>query len=100
MMVDQNSMDVGVHTEALDTVSFECSDVTGTRKVSVSDVQPGLPAGAVAKSLASRMSLPDNVPWSLRDDAKGQYLDDDTAIGEQIRQTGAQVTLTPKAHLG
>jgi len=99
-MAENDSMGASLQTEALDTVSFECSDVTGTRKVTVSDVQPGLPAGAVAKALASQMSMPDNVPWSLRDDAKGEYLDDDTAIGEQLHQPGAKVTLTPKAHLG
>ena len=82
-------------------VCFEAADVTGTHRVMVDDVQRSLPAGAVAKALASRMSLPENVPWILRDNASSAYLDDEKPIGEQIG-TGPDVklTVTPKTHLG
>ena len=82
------------------TLTFEVSDVTGTHTVVASDVQPSLPAGAVARSLASMMNLPQNTPWALRNEATGAYLDDAAPIGQQIEETGARVTVTPKAHLG
>ncbi len=85
--------------EAADTFSFEASDVTGTQTVVASDVQRVLPAGAVARSLAAWMKLPDNVPWALRDETTSAFLDEERPIGEQIRP-GAKVTVTPKAHLG
>jgi hypothetical protein len=80
---------------------FEAADVTGTHRVQVDDVECGLPAGAVAKALASRMSLPENVPWGLRDDSNSSLLDDDKPIGEQVdRATDVKLTVTPKTHLG
>jgi hypothetical protein len=85
--------------DAPDTFSFEASDVTGTQTVVASDVQRALPAGAVARSLAAWMKLPDNVPWSLRDESTSAFLDEERPIGEQI-QPGAKVTVTPKTHLG
>jgi hypothetical protein len=85
--------------EAPDTFSFEASDVTGTQTVVASDVQRILPAGAVARSLAAWMKLPDNVPWALRDESTSAFLDEERPIGEQI-QPGAKVTVTPKTHLG
>jgi hypothetical protein len=78
--------------------SFEVSDVTGTYTMTVTDMQPSLPAGAAAQALASRASLPDT-PWALRDDTTAEFLADDRSIGEQI-SPGARVTLTPKTHLG
>ena len=78
--------------------SFDAADVTGTHELSVTDLQRSLPAGAVAKALAARMSLPENVPWSLHD-AQGAFLADDEPIGEQISE-GSKVTLAPKTHLG
>jgi len=80
-------------------VSFEAADVTGTHRVIAKQVQRDLPAGAVAKSLAVRMSMPQNVPWALRDDSTSAYLDESRPIGDQIKP-GAKVTLTPKTHLG
>jgi hypothetical protein len=78
--------------------SFEVSDVTGTYTMTVTDMQPSLPAGTAAQALASRASLPDT-PWALRDDRTAEFLTDDRPIGEQI-SPGARVTLTPKTHLG
>jgi hypothetical protein len=81
------------------TLSFEATDVTGMHQVVASDVQRSLPAGAVAKALAVRMSLPDNVPWTLREDSTSAFLNEDKPIGDQIKE-GAKVTLSPKTHLG
>ena len=78
---------------------FFASDVTGTHTLSPSDVDESSPAGTVAAALASQMQLPENVPWALRDDSSSVYLDDAVPIGEQL-EPGAQVTITPKAHLG
>lgn len=83
---------------APDVFSFDAADVTGTHELAVTDVQRSLPAGAVAKALAARMSLPENVPWSLHD-AQGAFLADDEPIGDQIAE-GSKVTLAPKTHLG
>jgi hypothetical protein len=83
----------------LTNMTFEATDVTGTHTVTATNVQPSLPAGAVANALAHRMALPTNVPWALRDDATSAFLDDNVAIGDQII-TDARLTVTPKTHLG
>jgi hypothetical protein len=80
------------------TLSFEAADVTGTHTAEA-NVQPMLPAHAVAASLVASMSLPQNVPYGLRDDSTGAFLDDAKPIGEQIGPN-AKVTITPKTHLG
>ena len=84
---------------ATGTLSFEVTNVTRDDFVTVSDVQPTLPARAVAHALAAKMLLPQNTPWALRDEDTSVYLDDETAIGEQV-SPGARLTVTPKAHLG
>jgi len=78
---------------------FEAADITGTHLVDARDVQRGTPVAAVAQALAARMDLPQNVPWALRDDATGNYLDEQRPIGEQI-ESNARLTLHPKTHLG
>jgi hypothetical protein len=80
-------------------LSFEVTDVTESYQVTVSDVQGDLPAGTVAQTLAARLSLSEDVPWALRDDATGAFLEDDRAIGDQLTPD-AHVTITPKTHLG
>lgn len=77
---------------------FEATNVTGTQTLPVR-VQRSTPAETVAKSIASDMSLPGDVSWSLRDDLSSVFLRDDLPIGDQL-EPGANVTLTPKAHLG
>jgi hypothetical protein len=79
------------------SLRFRATDVTGSLEVEA-EMQPGVPAGAVARTLAQRMELPTDVPWALRDD-RGAFLDDERQIGEQIA-ADATVTLTPKTHLG
>ena len=83
------------------TFRFHARDVTGTHDMEVTDIQRGTPSGAVAQSLAARMELPTNVPWSLRNDRTGVWLRDDVALDEQVTEDAeAQLTLTPKTHLG
>lgn len=80
---------------------FHVRDVTGTHDLEVADIQRGIASGDVAQSLAARLELPTNVPWSLRDDRTGAWLRDDVALDEQVKDAAeARLTLTPKAHLG
>lgn len=72
-------------------------DVTGTLEMEA-ELQPTVPAGAAARTLAQRMELPTDVPWALRDD-RGAFLNDERQLSEQL-ESGARVTLTPKTHLG
>jgi hypothetical protein len=83
---------------AVGTLQFETADVTGLH-TAVANVEESLPAGAVAGSLVAEMSLPQNVPYGLRDEATGAYLDDAKPIGEQIGPE-AKLTVTPRTHLG
>jgi len=76
---------------------LRATDVTGSLELEA-ELQPSVPAGAVAQTLAQRMELPTDVPWALRDD-RGAFLDDERQIGEQL-EADARVTLTPKTHLG
>jgi hypothetical protein len=80
------------------TLEFTAGDVTGTH-TAAARVQRTLPAHAVAESLVASMSLPQNVPYGLRDESTGAFLDDAKAIGEQIGPD-AKITITPKTHLG
>jgi hypothetical protein len=83
------------------TFRFHARDVTGTHDIEVTDIQRGTPSGEVARSLAQRMDLPVNVPWSLRDDRTGAWLRDEVALDEQVKDDAeAQLTLTAKTHLG
>jgi len=77
---------------------FHAANVTGTQEIPV-EIGPGLSVRAVTDSIASRMALPGDVAWSLRDDDSSAYLDEDRPIGDQLAP-GAHVTVTPKTHLG
>jgi hypothetical protein len=79
------------------TLRFQVTDVTGTRELEV-EVAADTPAGAVARTLAEQMHLPDNVPWALRDD-RGGFCDDTRQVGEMVGQD-ARVWIVPKTHLG
>ena len=81
------------------TLRFEASDITGMNVREVTDFDPEISAGAAAKTLAARMELPTNVPWALRDDRTGNYLDEQRSLGEQI-ESEARLTISPKTHLG
>ncbi len=81
-----------------DFFSFTARDVTGST-VASARFQRSAPTSAVAKALATRMQLPSDVPWALRDARQGRFLDESKAIGEQVDE-GAQVDVVPKAHLG
>jgi hypothetical protein len=84
-----------------DTFRFRARDITGTHNIEVLDIQRGTLSGTVAQSLAARMELPMNVPWALRNDHSGVWLRDDVALDEQVpAEDEAQLTLTPKTHLG
>ena len=80
------------------TLTFQAADVTGTH-TATANVQQSLPAHAVVESLVASMSLPQNVPYGLRDESTGAFLDDAKPIGEQIGQD-AKLSITPKTHLG
>jgi hypothetical protein len=79
------------------SLRVRATDVTGTLEVEA-DLPPDALAGVVAQSLADRLQLPVDVPWGLRDQ-RGAFLDDDRQIGEQV-EPNAEVTITPKTHLG
>lgn len=80
------------------TIRFEATDVTGTHSA-MADVQRSLPAAAVVSSLVKQMTMPENVPYGLRDDTTGKFLDDEAPIGDQLTPE-SRTTLTPKTHLG
>ncbi len=78
---------------------FTATDVTGHTSLLTTDIQPELPAGAAARTLAARMLLPANVPYTLRNDATSVYLDETLPIGDQV-EIDTTLTITPKSHLG
>jgi len=83
------------------TFRFRARDVTGTHDMEVQGIPRGTPSGVVAQSLAARMELPSNVPWSLRNERTGTWLRDDEALDEQVAdKPEPRLTLVPKTHLG
>jgi hypothetical protein len=79
------------------TVSLTADTITGTRQLRL-EVGGDMSAGAVARSIAERMALPDDVAWALRDE-RAAFLVEDRPIGEQLGRE-ARVTITPRTHLG
>lgn len=86
-------------SSTVETMNFRASDITSTVTIEARDIQSGAPASAVAKSLATSMRLPENVPYGLRNDFTSEFLDDFRPIGDQIEQD-TSVTVVPKTHLG
>ena len=80
-------------------LTLEAFDVTGNTMAEARHIQPDTPAGDVAQAISAQMQLPQGLPYTLRSDSTGQFLQDDRPIGEQV-DTGARVVVTPKAHLG
>ncbi len=97
-MLQFESNTAGDGGTALATLRFTATDVTGTN-VATAEVQQALSPAVVTKSLVVKMSLPDDVPYALRDDATGEILTDDRPIGEQLAPDSS-VTVTPRTHLG
>jgi len=78
---------------------FTATDVTGNTFMLTTDIQPEFPAGPAAATLAARMQLPDNVPYTLRNESTSVYLDETLPLGDQI-EPDTTLTITPKTHLG
>ena len=82
----------------VDPLDLTAFDVTGNQEVDLEGIDGHRLASDVAQSVAESMELPDDFPWTLRDSGTARMLNDDVALGSQV-QSGAEVTLVPKAHL-
>jgi len=80
-------------------LSFSVSDVTGLRRMHFAGVDGHRLAGDVATSVALAMSLPTDVPWSLRDERRARMLDQEGPLGRQVDRE-AELVVIPKSHLG
>lgn len=82
------------------TMKLQVRDITGTYTARL-ELNPEVRVSAVAESVASRMSLPTETSWAIRDDRTAAFLDEDAAIGDVLGTEGnPEVSLVPKAHLG
>ena len=81
-----------------DELDLEVTTVTSTRVTPVR-VPRALKVDDMARSMASLLSLPSDVPYALRDDGSAEYLDPERPVGDQLSPR-ARVTITPKTHLG
>ena len=84
------------------TLAIKVRDITGTH-VAKLDLDRDLRVGAVAETVAARMSLPGDTAWALRDERTAAFLDDDRTIGEAVDTqdvTEVSLVVTPRAHLG
>ncbi len=87
---------------ALGQVRLRIRDITATHEAELV-LDGDLRVGAVAETVAARMSLPTDTTWALRDDLTAAFLDDDASIGEAVGVDGDTevfLTATPRAHLG
>ena len=82
-----------------DPLTFVATDVTGLRRREFNSIDGHRPAGDVALSIAAAMDLPNNVPWSLRDQKRARMLDQESPLGGQI-DTGTELVVIPRSHLG
>ena len=78
-------------------LAFHAANVTGTQQIPV-EFGRDLSVRTVTDSIRHRMTLPDDVSWSLRNDGSSAYLDEDRPIGDQV-EPGDHLTITPKTHL-
>ena len=95
-MIDNRS--TSTSEPATDVLSIRASNVMGTQELPL-DVDRGLSAGELTRSLVGLMALPDDVVWDLRDDRTSAFLDESLPIGDQL-ETGARLVVVPKTHLG
>jgi hypothetical protein len=82
-----------------DPVGFTVSDVTGLRRVRFDRVDGHRPAGDIAALVASQLDLPQNIPWSLRDERHARMLEHDAPFGGQV-EPDADLVVIPQSHLG
>ena len=83
-------------------VRLRIRDITATHEAELV-IDADLRVGAVARTVAARMSLPADTTWALRSDTTAAFLDDDATIGEAVGVDGDTevfLTATPRAHLG
>ncbi|HEX6813626.1 MAG TPA: hypothetical protein VF384_18550 [Planctomycetota bacterium] len=85
--------------EAPNKFWFRISDVTGTFSREADSYDPRMSVAAVGADLTRDIAWAKSTPWALRDDSRGEYLDEARPIGEQITP-GADLVLTPRTHLG
>jgi hypothetical protein len=83
-----------------ESLSFEVTEVTGTKMMQVGGIDGHRPAGEVAASVAGMLDLPVNSPYYFRDDQTARMLSDDDPLGVQIPATGAKLMVVPKTKLG
>jgi len=83
-----------------ESLSFEVSEVTGTKTLQVDGVDGHRLAGEVAASMAAMLELPANAPYYFRDETTARKLGDDDPLGVQIPPTGAKLMVVPKTKLG
>jgi hypothetical protein len=98
-MNNANTATMDSQTNAPGTLHLRASDGTGSFNVE-GDFPTQSTASSVALSIARRMGLPIDAPYTLRT-ADGQFLLDDKPIGGQLQgRSEADLTVTAKAHLG
>ena len=98
-MTIQNGWNESGNTTVIDRLVFWARDVTGSQRLEFAGVDGHRLAGDVAESVALEMELPEDVPYSLRDNATARMLVDDVALGSQI-QSDSDLVVIPRSHLG
>ncbi len=98
-MTIQNGWNGSGNTTVIDRLVFWARDVTGSQRLEFSGVDGHRLAGDVAESVAQEMELPEDVPYSLRDNTNARMLVDDVALGSQI-QSDSDLDVIPRSHLG
>jgi hypothetical protein len=89
--------ELATNTAKPEMLAFHAANVTGTQQIPM-EFGPDLSVQSVTDAIRHRMSLPEDVSWSLRNDGSSAYLDADLPIGDQV-ETGDHLTITPKTHL-
>lgn len=82
------------------SLSFELTDVTGTKTLRVSGVDGRRLASDVAAEMGAVLGLPANAPYYLRHEQTARKLTDDVEIAGQIPPEGATLMVVPRARLG
>jgi hypothetical protein len=81
-------------------LSLTVTDIAGRLRGTIS-LDRAILVGDAAAGLAARLQLPEDTPWTIRDEQTGAFLDDNQALGTQFEgRTEVRVVVTPKAHLG
>ena len=83
-------------------LTVEVNDPTGQQQVVLDGVRPTATSKEIVAMALSKMQLPPNIDWDLRDESSSRLLPEKQQFGDVAKQESphVRVTMQPNAGLG